>query len=346
MGDASDSADNGPVDWSWLYHIGVHQGSVEFRPELGELGIDEVRRVCDRTWVYSRADFDPDWSVERAASQWRETCALAGSIAESLMLSAATYVECIWHSRAIDAGTEPRGMAIAQRYLADRAVDTAVSVGHRLVNFVARVARTVPATRDQLGRVERFSALGPGYSPFVTDSREAWLSLNKPTIAALRAAIPPEHHESLNALDNLVGSSAWQNAFDTRAENFHRWRKEHESVMGVDQHSGPGHDLYDRDGAHIGVAVSAQSRPHTISNGLTARTTYIAGDAVRAIATSVEAVLDNTLNALPQITATRYAFEISHDGKSRRVWPVGRPNAAGGVVPAAVANRSARCDGD
>jgi hypothetical protein len=40
-------------------------------------------------WVYSRADFDPEFSVERATSQWRETCALAGSITESLMLSAA-----------------------------------------------------------------------------------------------------------------------------------------------------------------------------------------------------------------------------------------------------------------
>jgi hypothetical protein len=331
MTDTSGSAGSSPVDWAWLYHIGVHQGSIDFRPELGELGIDEVRRICDRTWVYSRADFDPDFSIERATSQWRETCALAGSIAESLMLSAATYVECVWHSRAIAAGTEPARISIAQRYLADKAVETAVSVGLRLINFVARVARTVPSTRDQLRRVDRFASLGLGYVPFETDDIGAWLTLNEKTIAALRNVIPAVHYGSLDALDNLVRSSAWESAFQIRAENFHRWRKEHESVVGVDQHSGPGRDLYNNDGKHIGVAISAESRPHTISNGLTERTTQVAGEAVRTIATAVEAVLDDTLNALPQITASRYTFEISHNGKTRRIWPLGRPSTGGGL---------------
>ncbi|MDZ4233334.1 MAG: hypothetical protein U1C73_06160, partial [Dietzia sp.] len=250
---------------------------------------------------------------------------LAGSISESLMLSAATYVECIWHSKAIAAGTEPDGgMAIAQRYLADHAIETAVSVGHRLINFVVRVARTVPETRDQLGEVRRFGSLGRGYAPFETDETDAWLPLNEKTIAALRGVIPPVHHASLDALDRLVRSSAWESAFAIRAENFHRWRKEHESVIGVDQHSGPGRDLYDGRG-HIGVAMSAQSRPHTISKGLTERTTGVAGDAVRTTAKAVEEVLDDTLNALPQITPTRYAFEISRNGKDRRIWPLGRP---------------------
>jgi hypothetical protein len=93
MSDTSSSADRRLVDWSWLHHVGMHQGAIDFRPELGELGFDEVRGICDRVWVYSPADFEPDFSIERATSQWRETCALAGSIAESLMLSAAIYVE-------------------------------------------------------------------------------------------------------------------------------------------------------------------------------------------------------------------------------------------------------------
>lgn len=299
MSDNSTSADRKLVDWSWLFHIGVHQGAIDFRPEPDELGIDEVRRICDRMWVYSRADFNPDFSVECATSQWRETCALAGSIAESLMLGAATYIECVWHSRAIAAGTEPAGMGIAQRYLADKAIETAVSVGHRLINFVARVARTVPVTRDQFGHVKRFESLGARYVPFETDDSDAWLSLNSRTIAALRDVIPAVHHASLRALDDLVSSPAWDSAFRIRAENFHRWRKEHESVIGVDQHSGPGRDLYDNDGMHIGVAISAQSLPHTASNGLTERTTEVAGEAIRTIATTVEAILDDTLHALP-----------------------------------------------
>jgi hypothetical protein len=92
-------------------------------------------------WGYSRADFEPNPFVSVTTSQWRETCALAGSIAESLMLSAASYLEAAWHSRAIAAQTEPAGMALAQRYLADTSVDTAVSVGHRLINFADRRVR-------------------------------------------------------------------------------------------------------------------------------------------------------------------------------------------------------------
>lgn len=316
-----------PVNWSWIHHIGAHQGEVKLRPGLQELGIDEVRRICDRMWTYSRVDFEPDFSIERASSQWRETCALAGSTAESLMLSAATYVECVWHSRAIAAETEPDGMAIAQRYLADNAIDTAVSVGHRLINFVARVARTVPETRDKFGSMQRFESLGPHYAPFETDDINAWLSLNDNTIAALKSAIPSVHHVSLNALGDLVGSSQWKAACKIRAENFHRWRKEHESVIGVDQHSGPGRDLYNNEGLHIGVAMSAVSQRHTVSDGLTERTTQVAGDAIRVIAATAEAVLDDTLDALPQMTRTRYRLEIAHDGKGRRSWPMGRKDS-------------------
>ncbi|OBH17311.1 hypothetical protein [Mycolicibacter sinensis] len=279
-------------------------------------------------WIYSRADFEPDVSIKRATSQWRETCALAGSIAESLMLSAATYVEAVWHSRAIAAGTEPDGMAIAQRYLADHAVESAVSVGHRLINFVVRVARTVPTTRDQLGEIDRFKSLGPSYAPFETNDHDAWLPLSEKMINALGNAIPSRHQASLDALDDLLHSPPWKSAFTIRAENFHRWRKEHESVIGVDQNSGPGRDVYNDDGSHIGSAITAHSTPHTISDGLTERTTEVAGDAVRTIGNAVEAVLNDTLNALPHITPTSYTFEIAHDGKSRNIWPIGRPGTS------------------
>jgi hypothetical protein len=63
------------------------------------------------------------------------------------MLSAAAYIEAVWHSRAIAAMTEPSGMALGQRYLADTAVDTTIMIGHRLINFVVRAARTAPTTR-------------------------------------------------------------------------------------------------------------------------------------------------------------------------------------------------------
>jgi hypothetical protein len=243
------------------------------------------------------------------------------------MLSAATYVEAVWHSRALTAEAEPAGMAIAQRYLADTAVDTVISVGHRLINFVVRVARTTPTNRDRLGDSKHFKDLGASYTPFDTEERNAWLSLNAPTVDALRDALLPIHSNSLNILAGLVRADGWTRAWDIRAENFHRWRKEHESVVGVDRHSGHAVDKYDADGNFVGRAFGARPRPHTISAGLTEGTTEAAGDAIRLVAKAVEGVLDDTLNILPQLTDTRYALEISYDGKRKRAWPLGKPRA-------------------
>lgn len=320
MSETPSSTDEEPVAWSRLMHIGAHEGAVGLRPRLDELGIDEVHRICNRAWGYSRADFEPSLWVEIKTSQWRETCALAGSMAESLMLSAATYIEAVWHSRAIDARTEPAGMAIAQRYLADTAIDTLTSVGHRLINFVARVARTVPETREGFGRVERFQSLGGSYIPFVTDDRHAWLSLNANSVRALRLVIPSPHRGSLDVLDGLIQSPAWRTMFQIRAENFHRWRKEHESVIGVDQHSGNAQDIYDDRGNRIGRRVYGGHRRHTISDGLTERTTQAAGDGVRAIANSLDAVITDTLAVLP-LVADGYTLEIDDDGHIRRGGP-------------------------
>ncbi len=97
------------------------------------------------------------------------------------MLSAAAYLEAVWHRRALRAATEPAGMALAQRYLADSAIDTAIEVGHRLTNFVVRVARTSPDTHANLVELTRAGTLGPRYVPFATDDSDAWLSLNKET---------------------------------------------------------------------------------------------------------------------------------------------------------------------
>jgi hypothetical protein len=305
------------VGWSKLRHLGVHQGQCELRPELDELGIDEIHRICSRMWAYSRADFEPSLVVERKVSQWRETCALAGSIAESLMLSAAALIEAEWHGRAIAAATEPTGMALAQRYLADAAVDTLIMVGHRLINFVVRVARTAATTRDQLGSFPPFRHLGAQYIPFETDDRRAWLSLNAETISNLRAVIPPLHAGSLDILNRLIQSLEWATAFDIRSENFHRWRKEHELVVGVDQNSGHARDIYDADGRFAGRSMHSRSRRHTISDGMTQRTTEAAGNGLRQVAAATEAVLDETLTiVLPRIESG-YTLAIDHDGGHR-----------------------------
>lgn len=299
-------------------HVGAHQGDLPLRPDLDELGLDEVHRVCNRAWGYSRAEFEPRIDQPIATSQWRETCALAGSIAESLMLSAASYVEAEWHRRAIEAKTEPSGMGLAQRYLADSSVDTTVSVGHRLINFIARVARTNTETRAQFASVRDLAALADGYEPFRTETRQAWLSLESETLKKLRKAIPQVHKESIDALRALVASSTWQSLTTTRDENFHRWRKEHESVLGIDQNSGRMSDVLGHDGSVIGKRFFATRRGHQISDGLTDRTTLLAGDGVREVAQCVEAVITDTITHLPQLT-NGFVLEIDADGHSRRM---------------------------
>lgn len=299
-------------------HIGVHQGDIPLRPDLRELGLDEVHRVCDRAWGYSRADFEPSLDQPVATSQWRETCALAGSTAESLMLSAAVYVEAVWHGRAIAAGGEPSGMELAQRYLADSSVDTAVSVGHRLINFVARVARTNPATRAGFSSVRGFEALSESYVPFETESRQAWLSLEPEALKKLRRAIPPVHKGSIDALQALVSSATWKSLTDRRAENFHRWRKEHESVLGVDQNSGNMSDVLGYDGSVIGKRMSAARRGHEDSNGLTDRTTALAGEGILRVAQCVDAVITDTLTNMRDLT-NGFVLEIDAKGHIRKM---------------------------
>ncbi|MGF7123289.1 hypothetical protein AB4Z09_25780 [Rhodococcus sp. TAF43] len=289
----------GVAAWSRLKHIGAHEGSIGCRPEPSELCLDEVERVCERAWKYSRADFEPGPSVELKRSQWRETCALAGSIAESLMLSAAAYLEAVWHQRAIQSKTEPAGMALAQRYLAESAIDTAIEVGHRLTNFVVRVGRTAPDAQASLVTLTRVGTLGPTYVPFATDDSDAWLSLNKDTVKGLRKALTPSlHAASLEALRELALSPEWVAAFEIRAENFHRWRKEHEYVTGVDADSGNGRDLYDAAGNHTGRAVGGHGRRHKISDGLTEKTTIVAGEAILRIAQAFDVILTNTVGTV------------------------------------------------
>ncbi|APE17538.1 hypothetical protein BOH72_22025 [Mycobacterium sp. WY10] len=314
MGDAQVS----PPDWSRLMHIGAHQGDIPLRPDLDELGLDEVHRVCNRAWAYSRADFEPRIDQALAESQWRETCALAGSIAESLMLSAASFVEAEWHQRAIEAGTEPSGMALAQRYIADSSVDSTVSVGHRLMNFVARVARTNPETRERFASIGELEALSDTYIPFRTETPKAWLSLEAAALKKLRKAIPAVHEGSIDALRALVASTTWQKLTATRAENFHRWRKEHEYVLGIDESSGHMSDVLDEAGNVVGKRFFGSRRGHRISDGLTARTTYLAGEGVRELARAVEAVITDTLDNLPQLT-NGFVLEIDANGHTRRM---------------------------
>ncbi len=308
-----------PSDTAWLKlrHVGAHGGDVELRPGLADLGLDAVHGVCDRVWEYSRSDFEPDPFADLRTSQWRETCALAGSMAESLMICVATLVEVSWHAKLIEHDRQPAGMAVAQRFLADTVLDTAVSIGHRLVNFVVRVARTDPAVREVLGGIARFEKLGPTYRPFVTDDAEAWLSLGEKSLASLRSNLPAIHRPAVDRLERLRTSPEWSAVVNIRGENAHRWRKEHEAVRGVDAQSGFAENTYDYAGNPNGIRVSASARRHVAGDGLTAHTTEVARQAIPVVATALDGTVAETLQNLAVLTGGRLTLQTDDQGRGR-----------------------------
>lgn len=312
---------NASPDTAWLklLHIGAHDDLGAHRPKLADLGLNGVHSVCDRVWAYSRSDFEPDPFADLRTSQWRETCALAGSMAESLMICAATMVEVAWHAELIQHGREPAGMAIAQRFLADTVLETAVSIGHRLVNFVIRVARTDPAVRDVLDCIARFEKLGNCYQPFVTEDPDAWLSLSKKTIASLKSNLPAIHRPTLDRLDQLRTSSEWSAVINLRGENAHRWRKEHEAVRGVDAQSGFAQNTYDHAGKPNGIRVSATARRHVAGDGLTSYTTDVARQVIPVIATALDITVGETVHNLATLTGGRMRLDIDPQGRSRTI---------------------------
>lgn len=305
------------TDWLRLFHIGAHGGTVAHRPGLADLGLENVHNVCDRVWEYSRSELEPDPFADLRTSQWRETCALAGSAAESLMICAATMVEVAWHAELIKRNHEPAGMSMAQRFLADTVLDTAVSIGHRLVNFVVRVARTDPAVRDLLGGIKRFEKLGASYRPFATNDDAAWLSLSEKTLASLRSNLPAIHRPAVDRLAQLRESPEWSAVVQMRGENAHRWRKEHETVRGVDADSGFAQNTYDYAGNPNGIQVSTTARRHVAADGLTARTTRVAGQVIPVIAAVLDETVAETLQNLDTLTGGRLRLDVDDDGRRR-----------------------------
>jgi hypothetical protein len=334
--DAEGSPDDVPgdddrpqVSSAKLFHLGAH-GTQLPAPRIDELGVEWIHDVCDRLWNYRSADFEPDISVPVAESQWRETCALAGSIAESLMLGVAALVEIRWHEDAIRAKTEPAGMGLAQRYLADAVCESTIGVGHRLINLVARVMRNDPAVLQRIDAggksVKDLKPLGTGYTPFHTDARKAWLSLNNDTLTQLRAVIPPGTTSVvalLDRLDALAAAPQWNNAFDHRAENFHRWRREHEYVSGVDQTTGTARDILDYRGRVTGKSFGSYNTRYTAADGLGAQAATHAREGLEATARAADDILNLILSALPDL-AHGTALEVTtRDSRLHRAmtWP-------------------------
>ncbi|MET9030039.1 hypothetical protein ABZW96_31100 [Nocardia sp. NPDC004168] len=114
----------------------------------------------------------------------------------------------MWLEKGIDEGKLDVGWGIGQRYLADTLCETAIAVGHRLINLVVRVMRTDPHTQQRMdalrvGRQKPLAPLGSTYKPFQTEVRGAWLSLNATTISHLRAVASP-HADLADAVTRLA----------------------------------------------------------------------------------------------------------------------------------------------
>ncbi|CAM4516538.1 hypothetical protein NONI108955_40420 [Nocardia ninae] len=300
------------VGYTRLPFLGAHISGLP-APTVEELGIEWIHDVCHRLWMYRSADhFEPDITVPIAESQWRETRALSGSTAESLMLGTAALIEIAWLERGLQQGKVAPRMGLGQRYYADTVCETSIAVGHRLINLIARVLRTDAATQQRMathgvGGKKVLKWLGPGYKPFNSTDRGAWLSLNEVTLNALRDVAPAGQGDvaaAVNRLADLEASPEWGDAFEHRAENFHRWRLEHEYVAGVDQVSGNARDVYDhtnqivtgkRYGGYNDVRYSA-------ADGLGDQAVVRARTGLVATAHAADDVLQHILDALPDLT--------------------------------------------
>ncbi|MFQ6329612.1 hypothetical protein ACLMAL_26225 [Nocardia sp. CWNU-33] len=292
------------VAWTQLFYLAAH-GTTLSAPTFDELGIAWVHDVCDQLWLYRRADFEPSFTVPVSKSQWRETCALAGSIAETLMLGAAATVEIMWHDKAVRAAKEPAGMRLGQRFFADALVETTVAAAHRLINLVARVMRTDDDTRARMADHNHLKRSGPNYIPFETVDQEAWPPLNANKISALRAVADPSANAILailDRLDELVASPAWDNAFGHRAENFHRLRREHPYIAGVDPHTGSARDILDAAGNVTGRRYGSRTARYTAADGLPERVVTDARAFYEETARAAGDVITHILNALPELT--------------------------------------------
>ena len=75
-----------------------------------------------------------------------------------------------------------------------------------------------------------------------------------------------------------------------------------------------------RSGNVTGRAEGGHSRRHTAGDGLTEKTTTAAGEGIRAVADTLNGIINNTFDVLPRIAD---GYTVEHDGK-RLTWS--RPN--------------------
>ncbi|MFE3799659.1 hypothetical protein [Nocardia tengchongensis] len=297
------------VSWAKLPYLAAHHPGLPV-PTIDGLGVGWIHKVCDRLYFFRSADhFEPDITVPIAESQWRESRALAGSIAESLMLGTAGLVEVVWLEEGIAAGELGAAWGMGQRYFADALCETSIAVGHRLINFVARMMRTDPETQQRMdefrvGGQKPLEPLGTRYMPFKTEERNAWLSLNAKTISQLRAIASPQTDlaAAVNRLADLEESAEWRNAFEHRAENFHRWRREHEYVAGVDQASGGAQDELDYAGNVSGKRFGGSGARYSAADGLGDQAVVNARSGLEATARAADDILTHILDALSDLT--------------------------------------------
>lgn len=175
-----------------------------------------------------------------------------------------------------------------------------LSIGHRLVNLVARALMCDPDLQSAIApRLKKWS---DALTPF-SDDREAWLHLNGTNVGTLRAAISGSPHKSVRSLVEplrvLTQTPAWQQLHAQRDEDFHRWRKESAHLAGVDKSSGHLRDVLGYDGRVIGKAFGAERAPYTAADGreddlakVTREALDLVGGTVEKVVTALEGALE------------------------------------------------------
>ena len=227
---------SGNEQYQWVMPTRLADTTESVPDEVQELlGLTEVLDAARRCYdVRSLGHhFSPD-ALRSPEDRWiRSALGLAGSVAESIVVCAASEVEIELLRRSGE-----RWVEISGRFFSIASSSELIGVGHRLVNLVARAVsarvawhQLLVASKDR--DVNAFAAIDDPRS----STRAAWLSLNEPTARQLAHALSSVEHDSVQlAAAELVGlatSHEWVRLVETRGDVFHRSRPESSIAAGV-----------------------------------------------------------------------------------------------------------------
>lgn len=230
---SSNSADEGRLN-SVLGPRLAHCADPHDVPELEDLNLDDAKKAA------------VGWQKQRTASDWnemawmgpgdrwvREVHSLFGMGGELILVCAEAEIEKVLHLRALEKPSGDANVAWRMRsirFFAEGQMNYLTVFGHLVTNIAVRTLRL---SERWTGEAE--VAIGLETAQFApnAESKQAWLSFNKPTVGAIRALAEQFGSDYVglpDSLADLMGKPAWVRLFQLRGGQYHRNRGESPGV--------------------------------------------------------------------------------------------------------------------